>query len=92
MQDFGPEWEVLDGVWEGWGWAERPRLEKAEGTLWLGASQWSSGSAKEATRAGGHGEGEGEVEGEVGCGARETKEVWGRKKAQDLMGKMWDVA
>lgn len=70
------------GGLRGQGW------KRQMGTLWLGVSQWSSGSAKEATRAGGQGEGEGEV----GCGARETKEVWGRKKAQDLMGKMWDVA
>lgn len=36
---------------------EGPGLERAERTLWLEASQWSSGSAEEASRVEGRGRG-----------------------------------
>lgn len=50
---------------------EGPGLEKAEGTLWSGVSQWCSGSAKEASGAGRQGEGE------AGCGSQRQK-GWGK--------------
>lgn len=53
---------------------EGPGLEKAKGTLWSGVSQWSSGSAKEASGAGG------QAEGEAGCRAKETEGVGKRNK------------
>lgn len=56
---------------------EGPGLEKAKGTLWSRVSQWSSGSAKEASGDGGQGEGE------AGCGAGETEGVGKRKKVQN---------
>lgn len=61
--------------------SEGPGLEKAEGTLWSGVSQWSSGSAKEASGAGGQGEGE------AACGAGETEGVGKRKKVQNQVGR-----
>lgn len=61
------------------------RARKGRGVLWLGVSQWSSGGATVASRAGA------ESEGEAGCAAKETEEVGKRKKVQGRVGKNTSV-